>query len=129
VRLRTRQSQRERVALQRSFHAVDGYRGEADVDETANAPAEPVRLSIVSPKPNDHLWRNPEVPASLNRLVLGAVVQPHVTQIVWYVDGEPFAVADHDRLVYWPIAVGAHRFQIRLPFERTGSKPVRIVVE
>jgi len=61
--------------------------------------------------------------------VLKAIVQPHVTQIVWYVDGEPFAVADPDNLVYWPIAVGAHRFQIRLPFEQTASKPVRIVVE
>jgi penicillin-binding protein 1C len=57
------------------------------------------------------------------------VVQPHVTQIVWYVDGEPFAVAHPDELVYWLIAVGAHRFQIGLPFEQTASKPVRIVVE
>jgi len=99
------------------------------VDETANASAEPARLSIVSPKPNDHVWRNPEVPASLNRLVLKAVFQPHATQIVWYIDGEPFAVADPDKLVYWPLAVGAHRFQIRLPFEQTASKPVRIVVD
>jgi penicillin-binding protein 1C len=76
-----------------------------------------------------YLWRNPEVPASPNRLVLRAVVQPHVTQIVWYVHGEPFAVADPDKLVYWPIAVGAHRLKIRLPFEQTASKPVRIVVE
>jgi penicillin-binding protein 1C len=100
---------------------------------SANEPLAPsadaARLSIVSPRPNDHLWCNPEVPASLNRLVLRAVVQPHVTQIVWYVDGEPFAVADPDKLVYWPLAVGAHRFQIRLPFEQTASKPVRIVVE
>jgi penicillin-binding protein 1C len=102
---------------------------QANVDETANSSAEPAHLSIVSPKPNDHLWRNPEVPTSLDRLVLRAMVQPHVTQIVWYVDGEPFAVADPDELVYWPITIGAHRFQIRLPFEQTASKPVRIVIE
>jgi penicillin-binding protein 1C len=102
---------------------------EANLDEARTAAAEPARLSIVSPKPNDHLWRNPEVPASLERLVLKAIVEPPVTQIVWYVDGEPFAVAAPDKLVYWPIAVGAHRFQIRLPFEQTASKPVRIVVE
>src|SRR6516165_1697784 len=79
---------------------------QANVDETANTSAEPARLTVVSPRPNDHLWRNPEVPARLDRLVLKAIVQPHVTQIVWYVDGEPFAVADPDKLVYWPIAVG-----------------------
>jgi hypothetical protein len=27
------------------------------------------------------------------------------------------------------LSVGAQRFQIRLPFEQTASKPVRIVVE
>jgi penicillin-binding protein 1C len=91
--------------------------------------AEPVRLSIASPEQNVHLWRNPEAPKSLNRLALRAVAEPHVAQVVWYVDGEPFAVADPDRTVYWPMLPGHHRFQIRQPFGEIASKPVRIAVE
>jgi penicillin-binding protein 1C len=91
--------------------------------------AEPVRLSIASPEQNVHLWRNPEAPKSLNRLALRAVTEPHVAQVVWYVDGEPFAVADPDRTVYWPMLPGHHRFQIRQPFGEIASKPVRIAIE
>jgi len=98
------------------------------VGEAADS-AEPVHLSIASPEQNVHLWRNPEAPPAFNRLALRAVAQPHVGQIVWYVDGEPFAVADPDQTVYWPMLPGHHRFQIRRPFGESASKPVRIAVE
>ena len=61
--------------------------------------------------------------------MLKAQVEPRVPQIVWYVDGEPFAVADPDMPVSWPMKPGIHRFQIRLPLEAGASKPVRVVVE
>jgi penicillin-binding protein 1C len=99
------------------------------VGKPVSEPGEAVRLSIALPEQNAHLWRNPEVPAALDRLALRAVVQPHLAQIVWYVDGEPFAMADPDRTVYWPIAAGVHRFQIGRPFDAKLSKPVRIAVE
>jgi penicillin-binding protein 1C len=89
----------------------------------------PAHLSIASPEQNAHLWRNPEAPPALNRLALRASVQPHVGQIMWYVDGEPFAVADPDQIVYWPMLPGNHRFQIRRPFDAAASKSVRIAVE
>lgn len=87
------------------------------------------QLSILSPENNSRLWRNPELPPSLNRLPLRADVRPAVPQIVWYVDGEPFAVTAPGQTVYWPMTPGAHRFQIRLPWQETASSPVRIVVE
>lgn len=87
------------------------------------------QLSILSPENNSRLWRNPELPPSLNRLPLRADVRPAVPQIVWYVDGEPFAVTAPNQTVYWPMTPGAHRFQIRLPWQETASSPVRIVVE
>jgi penicillin-binding protein 1C len=88
------------------------------------------RLSILSPEHNSRLWRNPELPPALNRLPLRAAVRPNVPQIVWYVDGEPFAVTPPDQTVYWPMTPGAHRFQIRLPWQdAASSSPVRIVVE
>jgi penicillin-binding protein 1C len=92
-------------------------------------PAEKVRLSIASPEQDAHLWRNPEAPPALSRLALRAVAQPHVGQVVWYVDGEPFAMADPDQTVYWPMLPGIHRFQIRRPFGEAESKSVRIAIE
>jgi penicillin-binding protein 1C len=99
------------------------------VDETAAQLPGSVRLAIASPEQDAHLWRNPEVPAALDRLALRAVVAPHLAQIVWYVDDEPFAVADPDRTVYWPMRAGVHRFRVGRPFDASLSKPVRIVVE
>jgi penicillin-binding protein 1C len=99
------------------------------LDETTSKAGKPVRLAIAVPEQDAHIWRNPEVPAALNRLALRAVVEPHVAQIVWYVDNEPFALADPDETVYWPMVAGIHRFRIGRPFDAALSKPVRIAVE
>ena len=95
------------------------------------APAPPVvpRLTIVTPEPDSHLWRNPEAPAALNRLVLRATAEPKVAQIVWLVDGRPVAVAAPDEPVYWILTPGRHRFQIRLPLQADVSRAVSVVVE
>jgi penicillin-binding protein 1C len=104
----------------------------------ANAyPVEPSRLSppgevslrIVAPDHNSRIWRNPETPAGLERLALKAVVDPPVPQVVWYVDGEPFSVADPDKPVFWPVTPGQHRFELRLPHRSESARPVRVVVE
>jgi penicillin-binding protein 1C len=111
-------------AAHRSWARQEGY----PVVE-ASMQAGPVRLSVAAPEHNARIWRNPDAPPAANRLVLKAQVEPRVPQIVWYVDGEPFAVADPDMPVSWPMKPGIHRFQIRLPLEAGASKPVRVVVE
>ena len=93
------------------------------------APAAARRLSIVQPDPDTHVWRNPEAPASLNRLVLRATVEPPAPQIVWLVDGKPVATAAPDAPLFWPMTPGHHSFQVRLPLEAGASRPVAIVVE
>jgi penicillin-binding protein 1C len=92
-------------------------------------PDEPVRLSIAAPENDSRIWRNPDAPPALGRIALKALVEPRAEQIVWYVDGEPFAVADPDKPLFWPLQKGAHQFQIRLPLRPGASKIVRIVVE
>jgi penicillin-binding protein 1C len=87
------------------------------------------RLSIIQPDANTHLWRNPEVPAALDRLVLRADVVPKAAQIVWLLDGRPIALAASDAPFYWPMTPGRHRFQIRLPLQDEGSKVLAVVVE
>jgi penicillin-binding protein 1C len=111
-----------------------GHAATAAASEPEPAPAAaPVeaapRLSVLSPEHNSRVWRNPEAPPRLNRLALRAAVRPAAGQVVWYVDGEPFAVARADETVYWPMTPGAHRFQVRLPSDEAASRQVRIVVE
>ena len=96
--------------------------------ESLPSPVGP-RLTIVTPQPDTHLWRNPEAPPALNRLVLRAAAEPKVAQIVWLVDGRPVAVAAPGEPVYWPLTPGRHRFQIRLPLQADVSRPVVVVVE
>jgi penicillin-binding protein 1C len=92
-------------------------------------PAETVRLSIIAPEPNSRIWRNPEVPAAVNRLALKAASEPRVPQVVWLVDGAPVGTADPAKPFFWPMTPGPHRFQVRLPFAATASASVRVVVE
>ena len=108
----------------RSWAREQGYRTTAAAKQSDN-----VRLIVSTPENNSRIWSNPEQPANLNRLVLKARVEPRVEQIVWYVDGEPFAVADPDQPVYWPMRPGAHRFQARLPLQAGASKAVHVVIE
>ncbi len=92
----------------------------------ASAPA----LSILSPSPDSRVWRNPELPSGQNRLALRAGAAAGVRQVLWLVDGEPFAVAAADEVVYWPLQPGAHRFQLALPWQGgVLSRPVRVTVE
>ncbi|MBV8914581.1 MAG: glycosyl transferase, partial [Acetobacteraceae bacterium] len=93
--------------------------------QTATAP----RLEIVQPEPDTHVWRNPEAPASLNRLVLRAVAAPNVPQIVWLVDGVPVATTAPEQPLTWPMRPGRHRFQVRLPLQDEASRPLTVVVE
>jgi penicillin-binding protein 1C len=95
----------------------------------AAAADDAIRLSIVSPAPGTRFWRNPEVPAAMNRLALRASVVPPVGQIVWRVDGQDYAMAAPDAPLLWPVTPGVHWFQIRLPLQDDVSRVVRVVVE
>ncbi|MDE2362969.1 MAG: transglycosylase domain-containing protein [Hyphomicrobiales bacterium] len=108
----------------RSWAREEGWRVAAPSRE-----ADDVRLVVSTPENNSRIWSNPEQPANLNRLVLKARVEPRVEQIVWYVDGEPFAITDPDKPVYWPMRQGSHRFQARLPLQAAKSRPVRVTIE
>jgi penicillin-binding protein 1C len=51
-----------------------------------------------------------------------------VKQVVWYVDGAPFALADPQAAVPWPLQPGEHRFQLGLPLRPERSAPVALTV-
>lgn len=119
----------QRIAIRipaehRAWAINAGYRVAEQTSENT-AP----RLTIVSPENNSRIWLNPDRPASLSRLALRAVVEPRPPQIVWYVDGEPFAISDPDKPVFWPLTKGAHVFQLRLPLQPGASKTIHVTVE
>ncbi len=96
----------------------------------APRPADPApHLAIIQPDPDTHVWRNPEAPPGLDRLVLRAAASPAVPQVVWLVDGKPVATAAPDAPLYWVMTPGRHRFQIRLPLQDSESRPVSVDVE
>ncbi len=100
------------------------------------APAAPVpltagmtsRVRITAPDNGVTLLADPETPRENSTLALHAVADPPVRQVVWYVDGTPFQVADYPYTVRWPLAPGDHTFQARLPYQALASAPVRIRV-
>jgi penicillin-binding protein 1C len=101
-------------------------------NEADNASAPPVRaprLHVASPRTGTRLLHDPETPPELATLALQAVVDPPVPQVVWYVDGMPFRVADYPYEVRWPLTSGEHSFQVRVPFTKIVSSPVRLTVQ
>jgi penicillin-binding protein 1C len=88
-----------------------------------------VHLSVVTPEAGSRIWRNPESPQAADQLVLRAKTTPHVPQVVWFVDGSPFALTDPDRPVSWPLSPGEHRFQVGLPLRPERSRSVLLVVQ
>ncbi|MGJ0506752.1 MAG: transglycosylase domain-containing protein [Methylocystis sp.] len=94
-----------------------------------DAAGESAALVIATPEHNMHVWRNPEQPEGLNRLALKLAGSAGAAQIVWIVDGAPFAVAQGDETVFWPMTPGAHRIQARLALAPVSSRPVRVTVE
>ncbi len=98
------------------------------VPASVMAPQDGKLLSVISPAPDTRVWLNPEVPPEMNRLALRARVAPGITQIVWQVDGQDYAVADPAAPLYWPLVRGMHRFRVRLPLQRGASAAVRVLV-
>jgi hypothetical protein len=74
-------------------------------------------------------WHNPESPPATDRLVLRANTTPHAAQVVWYVDGAPFALSDPGAPVTRALLSGEHRCQIGRPLQPGRPRPVRLLVE
>lgn len=92
-------------------------------------PGAAVKVSITSPRQGAQVMANPEAPPSANTLALAAVVEPPVEQIVWYLDGEPFALAAYPYTARLPLTRGEHVIQARVPLTEERSTPVRILME
>ncbi len=99
------------------------------VDLPARYAAWADRIEITSPRQGLRLLFDPETPPEMNTLALRAVVDPTPEQVVWYGDGRPYMTAEYPFSVRWPLAVGDHTFQARVPYTELRSGTVRIAVE
>lgn len=85
------------------------------------------RIRVVSPRPGTQIVIDPDAPPEASTLRLQATVDPPVEQVVWFVDGQPVAVAEPPYVTRWPLRPGAHWIEARLPFSDVRSAPVRVL--
>ena len=103
--------------------------GEAPLANASPLSETTARMKITSPDNGLRVFRDPETPAAEATVALKAVVSPAAREIVWWVDGAPFATVAWPYTVRWKVTPGAHTFVARLPFVRLASPPVSILVE
>lgn len=73
-------------------------------------------LRITSPRNGTDLLRDPEAPAGLGTLALTAAVDPPGAEVLWSVNGVPFALVGPPYTVRWPLVPGEHRIEARIPY-------------
>lgn len=84
---------------------------------------EPV-IRIVSPPERVTYSADPDAPPETASIALEADVDPPPEQILWEVDGRPFALSDYPFRVRWPLSPGRHTFRARIPYTPYSSKRV-----
>lgn len=90
--------------------------------------ARTLAVRVTAPRDGQVLVRDADVPAEFATVALEATVDPPAPQVVWYVDGEPFEVVDYPYATRWPVQVGEHAIEARVPWRPDGrSGVVRVV--
>jgi penicillin-binding protein 1C len=95
----------------------------------SEATAQTIHVTITAPENGLRLLRDPETPSTNSSLALKAEVRPQVPQIVWYVDRQPFQLAEYPYSVRWVAQPGEHIFQARVPNSTIASAPIRVIVQ
>jgi penicillin-binding protein 1C len=93
------------------------------------APEDGIALSLVQPVDGVRVTRDPEAPPHLSTLALEALAGPSVSQLVFFVDGRPFATVTRPFQARWPLEPGAHTIEARVPYGGARSRSVRVLVE
>ena len=94
----------------------------------ANGPQD-TQVTVQAPADGSRLMLDPDTPHEFQSLALQASVTPAVPELVWYVDGAPFARAEYPYTARWALQPGTHRFQARFPNAAVASAPVTVTVE
>lgn len=87
-------------------------------------PTTEVQLAVLSPQSGMAVMADPDIPSTHSTLRLSAAVDPPVEQVVWWVDGQPFATVAHPYVARWPVQPGSHTFEVRAARGPERSKTV-----
>jgi len=71
----------------------------------------------------------PAIAQTIIAQVREAVVDPPANEVVWYVDGQPFATTPYPYTTRWRLQPGEHTFQVRLGAAKSASRPVQVTVD
>lgn len=120
--------------LTRTFADLPGryaaWQAAAGIPRPPGAPRldvdDPPAVRVVTPRSGERFLRDAEIAAELSSIPLRATVEPAVSQLVWYVDGEPFAVVGPPYEVRWPLEPGEHVFEARVPYTPYHSEVVKV---
>lgn len=85
------------------------------------------RPRVLRPAPQTRVMRDPESPAHASTMALVAEADPRTEEVVWYVDGVPFATVQRPFTTRWPLESGDHVFEARA--EGLRSVAVRVLVD
>jgi penicillin-binding protein 1C len=109
--------------------APSGERG-AVAASSASTLAAAGKLRITSPSAGQRLLFDPEVPRELATVALAVEIdRPAPIQILWRVDGEPFALKEFPFTARWPLTPGAHHIQAEVPGTGRRSPVVQVIVD
>ena len=89
---------------------------------------ETVRLEITYPPQGARFIIDPSIPAAFQTIGLQVEVEPRVTEVVWYVDGQEYERSDYPYTVRWQLEPGEHTVQVRFPNAFVESSENRFVV-
>jgi penicillin-binding protein 1C len=95
----------------------------------SEASAQTIHVTITAPENGLRLLRDPETPSRNSSLALKAEVKPQVPQILWYVDRQPFQLAEYPYSIRWVAQPGEHIFQARVPNSSIVSASIRVIVQ
>ncbi len=114
------------IALDAHYAAWAATAGLPQYRDDSLRPLEVPNIRVIGPADGTRIVRDPENPAAT--VALEAVVDPPVPQVVWYVDGQPFQVADCPYTARWPVRAGEHRVEARIPYSTIASPAARVLV-
>ena len=95
--------------------------------DAAPTDAEP-SLTLLSPRGGERLTIDPEQPAEAATFALRVAVTPAADQVLWVIDGEPWALVEAPYAARWPLSPGVHRIRAELPWTTIRSDEVTIEV-
>lgn len=92
--------------------------------EAAVPPDRRASVAVRYPPGGSRFIIDPAIPGQFQTLGLEAVVEPRITEVIWYIDGEEYGRTGYPYTIRWPLSEGEHLVQVKFPNAFVESEPV-----